>query len=192
MTSSLQHDNPEDYRYWPVELQVQHVQRAQEQVALGLPKFDAIFANAAGACENPCPELKALYGLFSGFCAELRQMYHTEHHFVFPYIRELAQCQRTGSEAVAPPFSSIHKVIPSIEARTRGPRALMNTLLDQGCRTAQLHPATGHVVRSLESLHQEISRLYSLKHNILYPRAVELENTVNRNSQVGPAYLRVR
>ena len=73
MTSSLQHDNPEDYRYWPVELQVQHVQRAQEQVALGLPKFDAIFANAAGACENPCPELKALYGLFSGFCAELRQ-----------------------------------------------------------------------------------------------------------------------
>jgi len=127
------------------------------------------------------PELREIARHFAAVASELNAHMPKEERVLFPYIRRLNEAEKVGASVVRPGFGSIQNPINMMEMEHEAAgnsmeaiRELSNnyTLPAYACTTYRL--AFAKLQEFEADLHQHIH----LENNILFPKAVALEQKV--------------
>jgi regulator of cell morphogenesis and NO signaling len=150
-----------------------HVYTKEEMARLE-PLIDKVIA-AHG--ENH-PELRSLGGLFQQLCADLKPHMFKEEQILFPYIVEMERSAVENRPAPFAPFGTVNNPIRMMmmEHETVGDllrelRALSSnyTVPPDGCISYQT------LYQALEAFERDLHQHIHLENNILFPRAVAME-----------------
>lgn len=124
------------------------------------------------------PELRSLGGLFQQLCADLKPHMFKEEQILFPYIVEMERSALQNRPAPFAPFGTVNNPIRMMmmEHETVGDllrqlRALSSnyTVPPDGCISYQT------LYQALEAFEKDLHQHIHLENNILFPRAVEME-----------------
>ena len=150
-----------------------HVYTKEEMARLE-PLIDKVIA-AHG--ENH-PELRSLGGLFQQLCADLKPHMFKEEQILFPYIVEMERSAVENRPAPFAPFGTVNNPIRMMmmEHETVGDllrelRTLSSnyTVPPDGCISYQT------LYQALEAFEKDVHQHIHLENNILFPRAVAME-----------------
>ena len=132
------------------------------------------------------PELKGMGELFQQLCADLKPHMFKEEQILFPYLVEMERSAVENRPAPFAPFGSVNNPIRMMmmEHETVGDllrelRALSSdyTVPPDGCISYQT------LYQALEAFEGDLHQHIHLENNILFPRAIELEENPGGTSQ---------
>jgi regulator of cell morphogenesis and NO signaling len=124
------------------------------------------------------PELTGIRACFQNVAEEMTRHMMKEEMMLFPYIKSLAASTRTGEPASVPPFETIKNPIRMMEAEhvlagdgmeTIRRFSSSYTIPSDACTTYRI------TYQELEAFEQDLHKHVHLENNILFPKAVELE-----------------
>ena len=127
------------------------------------------------------PELIAIADAFNTVIEELKLHMVKEERMLFPYIKSLDEAVRNGAELPSVPFASIYSPIQQMHAEHETAGDLLAEISrlsnnytppEDACNTYRVSFA--EMGEFEKDLHQHIH----LENNILFPKALELENVV--------------
>ncbi|HRE41406.1 MAG TPA: iron-sulfur cluster repair di-iron protein [Ignavibacteria bacterium] len=131
------------------------------------------------------PEIIKIKEVFTGLKKELEDHTNKEETILFPYIKKLRDCADTNSDFQLPPFGTIDNPIKVMEREhTDAGNALEELkaltknfkIEDSYCNTH------GVTYKELENLYKDLHIHIHLENNILFPKAIALENELtNKN-----------
>lgn len=129
------------------------------------------------------PELTEIAAVFSDIAEELHQHMKKEEMILFPYVKQLSESVKQNKSITPPPFGSAKNPIGMMEEEHRNAgdalykiRTLTSnyTIPKDACTT---YAITFKELREFElDLHQHVH----LENNILFPKAIQLEQTFVR------------
>ena len=126
------------------------------------------------------PELVEVRQTFAALAEELLTHMMKEENILFPAITELAEARRTGAHRPASPFGTLANPVRVMEADHALAGDLMGQLRtltsdftppDDACATYR--SCYAELARYEQDLHQHVH----LENNVLFPRAIDLEDT---------------
>jgi regulator of cell morphogenesis and NO signaling len=173
---------PPDDRFtrWTPEALIEHIVSVHHAyVREAIPVLLTHTAKVARVHGERHPEVAAIAGQFATVAEELQQHMMKEEHILFPYIAALAAARREGRAITPPPFGSAANPIRMMEAEHVAAgdalgtiRSLSNTYTvpADGCTTYQV------TYKELQQFEEDLHRHVHLENNILFPRALALEN----------------
>ncbi len=168
---------------WPVDLLADYIEKKHHRyVTAKIPEITAYLDKICKVHGKNHPEYLEIRRLFIESGQELTLHMHKEEHILFPFIRILAEAEiENRSEIDRPPFGTVANPIKMMmeEHNAEGDRfeeivKLSNdyTPPADACNTCKV---TFSLLKEFETdLHQHIH----LENNILFPRAMELENKI--------------
>jgi regulator of cell morphogenesis and NO signaling len=147
-----------------------------------LPRLDTLLAKVLNAHgERFGNTLNPLAAVFSGLKEELESHLRKEEMILFPFVNQVEEAQAAGGRAPRPPFGSFANPIGVMEAEheTAG-----NALAEMRRLTGGYVPPEG-VCNTFRALYWELDELerdlhthIHLENNILFPRAIALQNAI--------------
>jgi regulator of cell morphogenesis and NO signaling len=170
-----QRETPEDD---PVALIGHIVERHHGYVRDALPRIQQHLAQVVAAHAAHHPELATIESEFSTMSQELRQHLLKEEGVLFPHIISLAEAVQHDGPRPADIFGTVQNPIRMMEIEHQeageGMVAIRRLSHDysvpaDACNTYRL------VFEELEAFEQDLHRHVDLENNVLFPRAVELE-----------------
>lgn len=178
-------DSPADATFRPAEWDLDVladyiVNNHHRYVRRALPRLAAHLEKVVSAHGSRHPELVEIARSFQSVEQELTNHMQKEELVLFPHIRNLARAQ-AGMEPARPPFGSVRNPIRMMEAEHQSAgialsliRRLSGDLTPppDACETYRVaYKELGEFERDL---HQHIH----LENNVLFPKAIELEETL--------------
>jgi regulator of cell morphogenesis and NO signaling len=124
------------------------------------------------------PEVREIARRFQAIADEMVSHMAREERVLFPYIRALEQAQRTGSPRPSAPFATVASPIAMMEAEheSAGQTMLAIRRLSGGYAPPADACTTFTVTyRELEAFEADLHRHVHLENNILFPRALAIE-----------------
>jgi regulator of cell morphogenesis and NO signaling len=127
------------------------------------------------------PELVAIASHFAAVASELNAHMPKEERILFPYIRQINEAAKAGTKVSRPGFGSIQNPINMMEMEHEAAGSSMEAIRElsadytvpaDGCTTYRLAFA------KLQEFEADLFQHIHLENNILFPKAVELENKV--------------
>jgi regulator of cell morphogenesis and NO signaling len=143
-------------------------------------RSDDILRLAAKVSESHAqrhPQLVHLVNLVDNLFEELKLHFHKEENVLFPYIKELASCKKTGKQPIDA-FAIAGGPIALMEQEHDSAGALLQSIRkittnyqapDSACQSFRL------LYYQLEELEKDLHLHIHLENNILFPKAVQLE-----------------
>jgi len=134
------------------------------------------------------PETVRIAGLFDRIAADLTMHMQKEENILFPYIKVLAEADRTGAPPPVPFFGSIENPIRMMEAEHADAgndmeeiRTLSNgfTPPEDACTTFRVS------YQELQAFERDLHQHVHLENNILFPKAIELERKLRAGAPAG-------
>ncbi len=117
--------------------------------------------------------------LFHEIVSELNMHMHKEEMMLFPFIKELAKAKKDGVKVMQPPFGTIQNPINMMEAEHTGAGDILGKIAEltnnynppaEACNTFRA------LYAKLEEYQNDLFQHIHLENNILFPKAIELEN----------------
>jgi regulator of cell morphogenesis and NO signaling len=145
-----------------------------------IARLTALLDKVCNAHGQNHPELMEIRGLFADLANDLTPHMFKEERILFPYIAGLEEAAAKGLSVMPPPFATVRNPVRMmmLEHDTAGDllRKLRETSRDfqvppDACISYQT------LYRALEGFEQDLHRHIHLENNILFPRAVEIEDT---------------
>ncbi|GEO05043.1 hypothetical protein AAE02nite_27070 [Adhaeribacter aerolatus] len=172
----------QNFNAWDLSFLADYIENTHHTyVRESLPALSEYTTKIARVHGERHPELIEIARHFVAIAAELNAHMPKEERVLFPYIRRLNEADKSGATLVKPGFGSIQNPINMMEMEHEAAgssleaiRELSNnyTVPADGCTTYRLAFAK---LQEFESdLHQHIH----LENNILFPKAIELEQKV--------------
>jgi regulator of cell morphogenesis and NO signaling len=172
----------QNFAAWEVSFLADYIENTHHAyVREAIPALTEYTTKIARVHGDRHPELKEIARHFAAIASELNAHMPKEERVLFPYIRRLNEADKSGTTLERPPFGSIQHPINMMEMEHEAAgssleaiRELSNsyTVPADGCTTYRLAFAK---LQEFESdLHQHIH----LENNILFPKAVQLEQKV--------------
>lgn len=127
------------------------------------------------------PETVTIAQHFSAIADDMVQHMAKEERVLFPYITRLAQAARAGQPGPVAPFGSIANPIRMMEIEHQAAGDLMATIRKlSGEFTAPADACTTYKVtyKELEEFEADLHRHVHLENNVLFPKALELEQSL--------------
>lgn len=169
-----------DYKLWPVDLLVDYIEKkhhryVEEKTQEILPFLDKI-CNVHGERH---PELFEINAQFKAAAGELAQHMKKEELILFPYVRKMATTPKSSIKFDKPHFGTVQNPIQMMmhEHNTEGERfRKIESLSDNytppsdACNTYKVTFAL------LKEFEQDLHLHIHLENNILFPKAIALEN----------------
>ncbi len=127
------------------------------------------------------PELIAIAEQFRAIAEELPGHMMKEERILFPYIAHLAAANRGETSAQRPPFQTIRNPIHMMEAehQSAGDGCGIIRSASKGYAVPADGCSTYRVTyRELEEFERDLHQHVHLENNILFPKAVELEDLI--------------
>jgi regulator of cell morphogenesis and NO signaling len=172
----------EDVARWPLDRVIDHIVSTHHAyVRAALPTIAGYLAKLEQVHGAAHPELKAIEDVFARLSHELEMHMLKEEQILFPYVDDLVEWDAKGSSVLTSPFGSVSNPIRVMEhehddaaVALREIRALTNgyTPPPDGCVTYDV------CMKELARFERNLHRHVHLENNVLFPRAIELENGV--------------
>lgn len=168
-----------DARHWPLDFLVDYITNVHHRfVRDRLPVLNQFASKVARVHGNANPELVELGGLVGDLTTELLDHLAGEEETLFPYVKDLVVAKAQDVRPSRPDFGTAKHPITSMEHEHDGAGDLMKrmrTITDgftppsHACNTYRALFAT------LEEFEEDLHRHVHLENNILFPRALALE-----------------
>jgi iron-sulfur cluster repair protein YtfE (RIC family) len=175
----------ENYLYWPLEVLTGYIRSRQKRLIE--EQLPAVTAQLNVVCEKYRtihPEIAGLSNFFSDVTGDLRRELLTDEQLYFPYICDLVDCHHRNTQVLVPCFSSIGNVMHLSHINHQVIHRSLETIIDMTFtfnKFTQVDASHKSLVNSLNTLEDDVQSLIHIKFNILFQRASELENTVERD-----------
>lgn len=133
---------------------------------------------------NQHPELEEIYYEFTKLHREIINHLDKEEEILFPYVKILVEAKEKGQQPETPDFGKAAHPISMMEHEhdeagdaMRKIRGLSNdfTPPEDACTTYRL------LFENLEAFEKDLHKHVHLENNILFPKAIQLERSLNLN-----------
>ncbi|MBN8683087.1 MAG: iron-sulfur cluster repair di-iron protein [Chitinophagales bacterium] len=168
-------DKGMDFQTWPADLLIDYIEKRHHRyVTEKIPELLAFLEKLVRVHGSRHPELLEIGQEFSAAASELSMHLQKEEHILFPFIRRMAE----GTSIEQMPFGSIENPIAMMHhehdvegARFRRIAALSNnyTPPEDACNTYRVTYAM------LQEFEADLHRHIHLENNILFPKALKME-----------------
>ncbi len=168
-----------DYKSWPLDLLATYIEKIHhtyvEEKTPVLLQFLAKLEKVHGKAH---PELIKINALFNSVAGELAQHMKKEELILFPFIKEMVQCQRSNKPLRRPPFGMVENPITMMEHEHEHAGTIFKEIAlltdnymppGNACTTYRVTYELLHAFE--EDLHLHIH----LENNILFPKSLRLE-----------------
>jgi regulator of cell morphogenesis and NO signaling len=168
---------------WPVEELAQYiVRRHHGYVREQLPVIASHLAKLVAVHGERHPELQQIADHFAELSLELQTHMMKEEQVLFPYVQQLAATAEHGQEPPVGIFGSVRNPIRMMEAEHRYAGDELGVI--RGLSSNYSVPADGCTTyracyEELAAFDADLRQHIHLENNILFPRAVALEDAVN-------------
>ena len=128
------------------------------------------------------PELSWLKDTFQTLCADLTPHLLKEEIILFPYIRELEASLSTGTQPSSPCFGTVQNPVRMMmmEHDTAGEiLRTMRKISNDYALPEDACPSYKALFNRLEAFEMDLHQHIHLENNLLFPKAVELEESFN-------------
>ena len=173
-------DGAIDFKSWPSDLLIDYIEKTHHRYVE--EKSTVLVAFLDKLCKvhgQNHPELFEIKDLFDGCAGELAQHMKKEELILFPFIKKLENALRTGQTVEQPHFGTVENPIAMMkhEHENEGDRfvkiaALTNiyTPPTDACNTYKV------TFSMLQEFEQDLHKHIHLENNILFPKAIEMQN----------------
>ena len=176
---NTKNDNTIDFKSWPLHLLADYIEKThhryvQDKTQILLPFLDKL-CKVHGAAH---PELFEINELFKGCAGELAQHMKKEELILFPFVKKMVQATLSHEQIMQPHFGTIENPIAMMmhEHDAEGERFRKIASLTHNytppadaCNTYKVTFAM------LQEFEEDLHKHIHLENNILFPKAVELE-----------------
>jgi len=173
----------------PLALLTAHiVNRHHRYVRAEAPRVEALLQKVVSKHGEAHPELKAIQETFVALSQELFAHMMKEEHVLFPFLENMEQAARTGGPRPVGCFESVEFPIARMLADHDDAGALTAKIraLSGGYQAPESAcPSYRGLYHSLEEFEHDLHRHVHLENNILFPRAVEMEQSLVEGSHAG-------
>lgn len=169
----------DDMTEWPLERLIDHIETTHHAyVRRALPSIARHLVKLIEAHGDRHPELVQVGDAFAGISDELQQHMLKEERVLFPHVRELAERQGQTCARVTSPFGTVENPIGMMEREHRDAAEALElirqltggyTVPSDGCTTYAV------CMSELAQFERDLHRHVHLENNVLFPRAVVLE-----------------
>ncbi len=127
------------------------------------------------------PELLRVQALFGELCADLVPHMFKEEQVLFPYIQRMEQAGRNSREMPPSPFGTVRNPVRMMMMEHDAVGDLLKKLREtssdytvppDGCISYQT------LYQAMEAFEQDLHQHIHLENNVLFPRAVEMEDAI--------------
>jgi regulator of cell morphogenesis and NO signaling len=170
----------DDVVSWPIDRLVDYILAVHHTyVRSALPRISRYREKLQQVHGVRHPELHRIAATFNDVSAELHQHMLKEEQVLFPYLRDLAANARETCGAIVSPFGTVAHPIRMMEREHEqagdGVRTIREltggyTVPADGCTTYEVCMA------ELERFEHDLHRHVHLENNVLFPRAIAIEN----------------
>jgi len=167
-----------DVTEWPLDRLVDHIVSTHHAyVRSAMPVIERHLARLVEVHGARHPELARVSTAFTRLSRDLSQHLLKEEQVLFPYVRELAM-SAVGARAFGSPFGTVENPIRMMEREHRDATDQMRLIREltsgytppeDGCTTYAACMA------ELLQFEQDLHRHVHLENNVLFPKAVDLE-----------------
>lgn len=169
----------QDFDAWPLDTLAGHiVDRHHQYVAGALPMLYELTAKVARVHGERHPELIQIAWYFNAIAQELQLHMQKEEMVLFPVIRQMAAAQHNDAPMPKPAFGSIENPIRMMESEHESAGGAMEAIrLLSSDYTPPTDACTSYRVlyAKLQEFEQDLHQHVHLENNILFPKAIELE-----------------
>jgi regulator of cell morphogenesis and NO signaling len=172
-----------DYDSWPIDLLTKYIEHKHHgYVEKQVPILKGYLKKIIAAHGNRHQELHDILELFEATASELTLHMKREELMLFPQVRKMYASNNDGLPIVEPPFGSFKNPIGAMMKdhtdegeRFRKIRTLSNNYTPpaDGCNTYKV------TFKLLEEFEKDLHLHIHLENNILFPKAIVLENQLN-------------
>ena len=172
-----------DYRNWKLDFLTDHIINVHHQyVQENIPLLIQYAAKVAKVHGYQRKELFDIQQLFTEVAQELSAHLKKEELILFPFIKKMLRAKEEGTPAPQPHFGKIDDPIEMMEAEHDEAGAIFKqiselsdnyTCPDWACNTYRAFYA------KLEEFENDLHHHVHLENNILFPKAIELERSLN-------------
>ena len=168
-------DPAADYRNWPLDLLADYIEKRHHRyVAQKSPELMQYLNKLCKVHGERHPELFDIRDEFASMASELASHMQKEEMILFPFVRRLA----TEDSPARPPFGTVENPIRMMmhEHSVEGDRLARITELTSGY-TAPADGCTTYRVAfaMLREFEEDLHHHIHLENNIMFPRAIQLE-----------------
>jgi regulator of cell morphogenesis and NO signaling len=144
-----------------------------------MARIEALSAKVINAHSANHPELLKVENLFRRLCADLKPHMFKEEQVLFPYIVAMEQAEAKGHPFPFAPFGTVRNPVSMMTKEHDSAGEILRELRlvtadyrvpPDGCMSYQT------LYRALEGFEKDLHQHIHLENNILFPKAVELEN----------------
>lgn len=144
-------------------------------------RLTALLERVCAAHETNHPELREIQANFGSLRAELDPHMLKEERILFPYIMSLEAATDEGRPAPLPPFGSLQNPVAAMMKEHDAAGAILRAIRQLSADFAVPGDACisyRTLYGALEEFEADLHQHIHLENNILFPRAVEIENSV--------------
>lgn len=183
-TEGVVSSRPLPFNDWELDFLADYIVNTHHTyVKKNLPDIRAYATKVARVHGASHPELLEIYELVEEVNAELSEHLVKEEHVLFPYIKEMVVAKRNNTPVQHPGFGSVRGPINMMEMEHESAgknlatiRSLSQnyTLPSDACASYSL------LFRMLEEFEDDLFSHVHLENNILFPKALALEETLQK------------
>lgn len=146
-------------------------------------RLEALTAKVIGVHGQNHPELNNVGALFERLCADLKPHMFKEEQVLFPYILAMSQA---ASENQRPPFAAFGTVNNPVRMMMREHDTAGQILRELRAVTSDYEVPPDACIsyqtlyQALENFEKDLHQHIHLENNLLFPKALDLENALNR------------
>lgn len=164
---------------WPLDLLIDYIEKKHHRyVDFNIPELSGLLEKVIALYGEGSPELKKVEKLFKEIAGELAVHMKKEELMIFPYIRKLVLLELHHKKIEKhPPFGNLENIIGGMleDHRNEGDKFDEISDLTQGYKAP---PELKNLLKKLEEFERDLHRHIHLENNILFPKAIELEQTL--------------
>ncbi len=176
-STGTQSDN---YNSWKLDFLADYIVNTHhEYVKNKLPELNFYTNKVARVHGDRHPELFEILRLFLDIEAEMTSHMAKEEQILFPYIKQLAQAKQHGDGIEVPHFGSVRYPIEMMEHEHDSAGRIMEeiqTLTNNFEPPADACTTYRVMFQNLQAFQDDLHKHVHLENNILFPKALEIEN----------------
>jgi regulator of cell morphogenesis and NO signaling len=146
-----------------------------------LPRLDQLLKKVVAVHGAGHPELGTIQQIFQGVSAELSSHMMKEEHILFPYIVALETAVSTGRPKPRPAFGTVSNPVRMMELEHESAGAALKEISSLSSNYEPPESACFSyrtLYAALKDFEADLHQHVHLENNILFPRAIEIENGV--------------
>ncbi|HUA84692.1 MAG TPA: iron-sulfur cluster repair di-iron protein [Bryobacteraceae bacterium] len=143
-----------------------------------IPRIESLLIKVCAKHGSAHPELQEIDALFRAIGQELSTHLFKEEHVLFPYIERTENAAANGEPRPQACFDSVMRPIANMMAEHDDAGALLQQIRDlSGTYTppAGACPTFHALYRALGAFERDLHQHVHLENNVLFPRAIEME-----------------